>query len=275
MIDLHCHSHFSDGHLSPTVLLDKAIESGIKILALTDHDTMKGLDELHLANANNELSIVNGIEISCSWKKHDIHVLGLNIDTKNSELAELIESQNQSRIDRAKQIALKLESLSIKDAYEKACLIAGHERVGRPHFAKLLINEGIVPDMQLAFKRFLRRGKSAYVATAWCDIARAVSAINSAKGDAVLAHPLKYSLTRSKLLQLINSFKEANGTGIEVVSGEITEAEANDLAGLSLRFDLLASTGSDFHGSQVSRISLGRQRQLPLNCKPIWQQWTI
>ncbi|MCA0402923.1 MAG: PHP domain-containing protein [Proteobacteria bacterium] len=274
MIDLHCHSFFSDGIHSPEELLHKALESGIKILALTDHDTIKGLDDLHAANKGNLISIINGIEISCSWKKQDIHVLGLNIDRQCDILNNLVESQTEARIERAKQIGQKLEPL-VKDAYEKACLLAGHTRVGRPHFAKVLINEAVVSDMQTAFKRFLKRGKLAYVPVNWADFSTAISAITAASGDAVLAHPLKYKLTRTKLMKLIDNFKEAGGRGMEVVSGETNDSEINDLANIALHYDLFASAGSDFHGDSISRIALGRQRQLPVNCKPIWQQWTI
>ena len=96
-----------------------------------------------------------------------------------------------------------------------------------------------------------------------------------AQGQAVIAHPLKYGLTRTKLHELIGEFKEAGGCGIEVVSGEMTVTEINQAAGMALRFNLLASSGSDFHGDNVSRTNLGRQSQLPSICTPIWHNWTI
>lgn len=274
MIDLHCHSHFSDGSLSPQSLIERAIHAGVSILALTDHDTTAGLASLHEAALNTPVTIIDGIELSTRWKKHDIHILGLNINPESEQLQALIIQQNESRILRAKEIAACLIDCGVHDAYQKACAIAGHERVGRPHFAQVLMNEGLAIDMQSAFKRFLGRGRGAYVSTAWLTIDEAVMGIIQAGGQAVIAHPLKYKLTRSKLHALIADFKNAGGVGIEVVSGEMTITQINELAGLCLRFELLASVGSDFHHDNA-RIGLGRQQKLPENCTPVWRQWTI
>lgn len=275
MIDLHCHSNFSDGTLTPHALLEKAIMSGITVLALTDHDTVEGVKVLREEKNKHPITIIDGIELSTRWKKYDIHILGLNIDPDNQALGALIESQNTSRLTRSLEMSEKIALLGIEDAYAKACKIAGHTRVGRPHFARVFMDEGKVNDMQAAFKRFLGRGKPAYVPTPWISIAEAVEGINRAGGLAVLAHPLKYGLTRTKLHDLISEFKLAGGAGLEVVSGEMTTTQVQDLAGLCLRFKLLSSTGSDYHGDSMSRISLGRQRQLPLNCSPVWHQWNI
>lgn len=275
MIDLHCHSYFSDGNLSPEELITRAVQANIQILALTDHDTVAGLQELHQAAVAQPIKIINGIELSTRWKKYDIHIIGLNIDPKNLQISNLINKQNESRIERAHQIAKKLKLFGINDAYEKASAIAGHSRVGRPHFAQLIINEGLAIDMKTAFKRYLTRGKPAYIPTPWISIPEAIEGIRAAKGQAIIAHPLKYKLTRSKLDELINEFKDAGGVGIEVVSGEMTTMQIREMAGLCLRYQLEASTGSDFHGDNLSRISLGKQAQLPQNCMPIWHQWTI
>ncbi|MBA2650755.1 MAG: PHP domain-containing protein [Tatlockia sp.] len=275
MIDLHCHSCFSDGKLSPEELISRALVSKLQILALTDHDTIEGLKSLHQAAGVHPIKIINGIEFSTRWKNYDIHILGLNIDPENPQLLKLIAIQNESRINRAHQIAEKIKLSGIDEAYEKACAIAKHDRVGRPHFAQVIINEGLAKDMQTAFKRFLSKGKPAYVATPWISIPQAIEGILAAKGQAVIAHPLKYKLTRTKLGELIADFKEAGGVGLEVVSGEMTVKQIQEVAGLSVRYQLLASTGSDYHGSALSRIPLGRQAQLPLNCTPVWHQWTI
>ncbi len=274
MIDLHCHSHFSDGSLSPDMLLERALQEGIRVLALTDHDTIAGLAPLHEAARYADIKIINGIELSTRWKKHDIHILGLNISPEENSLRALIVQQNESRIHRAKKIAACLLDCGVQDAYQKACNLAGHERVGRPHFAQILVNEGLAIDMQAAFKRYLGRGHSAYVPTEWLSVAEAVDGIVQAGGQAVIAHPLKYKLTRSKLHTLVGEFKQAGGVAIEVVSGEMMVSQINELAGVCLRFDLLASSGSDFHHDK-SRIGLGRQHQLPVNCIPVWHQWNI
>lgn len=272
MYDLHCHSHFSDGALSPDALLKTAIDAGVGVLALTDHDTVSGLSLLHEAARFSDVAIINGIELSTRWKKHDIHIVGLNIKPDHPDLCSIIEQQNARRVARAKAISLCLAEVGVQDSYQKASEIAGHDRVGRPHFAAVLVKEGVAIDATSAFKRFLGRGRCAYVQTEWIDIPEAVSAIVTAGGQAVLAHPLKYKLTRSKLHALIELFKNSGGVGIEVVSGEMTISQITEMAGVSVRFGLLASTGSDYHHHH-SRIRLGRQLQLPVNCTPIWHQW--
>jgi predicted metal-dependent phosphoesterase TrpH len=274
MIDLHCHSHFSDGALNPTELIERAQKQGIQCLSLTDHDTVAGYAELVQAAASTSIKIINGIELSTRWRKHDFHILGYQINHTEG-LFSLIERQVESRIERAKQIGEALNEVGVTDAYAKACDLAGHTRVARPHFARVLVNEGKARDLQKAFKQYLVRGRKAYIPTPWLTVQEAVEGIVAAGGQAVIAHPLKYGLTRSKLHELIEDFKEAGGVGLEVVSGEMTVTEINDMAGVCLRFNLLASSGSDFHADGISRVNLGGQKQLPVNCVPIWHEWNI
>ncbi len=274
MIDFHCHSTFSDGLLTPEALVGRAVEASIKMLALTDHDTTLGLASLRAAALSSGLAIVNGIELSTRWKTHDIHVVGLQIDPEHKTLQACIEAQTQSRNIRA--IAMgHLLSPYVKDAYQKARALAGHERVSRPHFAEVLVKEGVVRDMATAFKRYLGRGRTAYVVTEWVSLPDVVRVIQESGGLAVLAHPLKYKLTRTKLNALICAFKEAGGAGIEVISGLMTSTEINQIATLCNDQGLLASSGSDFHGDMVSRVALGRQAVLPDSCTPIWEQWGL
>lgn len=273
MIDLHCHSQYSDGILSPEALLQKAMRNGVRTLALTDHDTVAGLKAMNQAAQNTSVNIINGIELSACWKKYTIHIIGLRIDVNNKNLVQLIELQNEKRIARAREIGERLKVCGVEDAYMKACEIAGHKRVGRPHFAQVLVNESIVSDPQAAFKQFLIQGRAAYVPTSWLSLEAVVEGIVAAGGQAVIAHPVKYKLTRSKLHELIIAFKQAGGEGLEVVSGEIMPSQMQEIAGLCARFGLLASTGSDYHGDGISRVALGRQQALPENCTPIWQKW--
>lgn len=274
MIDLHCHSYFSDGLLSPKELVEKAQAHQIHCLSLTDHDTVAGYPELLAAAESTPVKIIKGIELSTRWKKHDLHILGYQINFTEA-LQHLIDSQVRSRIDRAQQIGEALGALGVEDAYNKACALAGHARAARPHFAKILVSEGKARDIQSAFKQFLVRGKKAYIPTPWLSMQEAVEGIVASGGQAVIAHPLKYGLTRSKLHELINDFKEAGGVGIEVVSGELTVTEIKEMAATSMRFHLLASSGSDYHGDGMSHTRLGCQKQLPENCTPIWHEWNI
>ena len=275
MIDLHCHSYFSDGVLSPESLLAHAKNATLKILALTDHDTVEGVMPLHTAAHGHDITIINGIELSTRWKKHDIHILGLNFDLDNDDLHDLISRQKESRYKRAESISERLKQYGVEDALSKAQVIAGHDSIGRPHFAQVLVNEGIVMDIQSAFTRFLRRGRGAYVPTPWISVEQAVAGVNHAGGDAIIAHPLKYALTRTKLHELIRDFKSAGGAGLEVVSGMMMTTQIKEMASLCARYELFASSGSDYHGGPASKISLGQQQALPLDCKPIWQHWNL
>ncbi len=273
MIDLHCHSQFSDGLLSPAVLIDKAIQLGMTYFALTDHDTVAGYSESRTAVGDSGLQLISGIELSVHWKRYDIHIIGLNIDVHNEALLAVIQQQSDKRIDRARAIGKALEACGIPQAYEKACVIAGHTRIGRAHFGQLLVQLGYVPHIKAAFTRYLGTGKVAYVPSCWINLQGAVTAIRQAGGQAVIAHPFKYRLTRTKLLTLIEEFKLAGGEGMEVVSGDMVDQDIVSLAKLCNQFGLLASSGSDFHGESLSRIGLGKQKPLPLSCLPIWHTW--
>lgn len=273
MIDLHCHSIYSDGYLTPTELVKKAQNLNVSMMALTDHDNIDGLEEFRNSAIEHNIRPINGIEFSTKWKKYDLHILGLNIDPKSPHILEAIARNCESRDLRAKYIAEKLEKIAnVENAYEKAREIAGHGFIGRPHFARVLLHEGKVKEFQGAFTQYLGKGKKAYMPTNWESLEYIVNAIVQGGGQAVIAHPYKYRLTRTKLHELIKAFKEANGKGIEVVSGRMLKSEIIELAGIAQRFGLLASTGSDFHGVEVSEILPGKQALLPENVVPIWHE---
>lgn len=272
MIDLHCHSIYSDGLLSPTALLERAQQNGLTMLALTDHDTVAGVVELQKIN-DTSVQIIPGIELSVQWKKYDVHILGLNVDVNSLELQAVIVEQQERRVIRAQAIGEALQRCGLKDAYEKACELAGHTQIGRAHFAQLLLREGYVRDIKGAFTTYLGKNKIAYVPVTWINLSAAVQIIQAAKGQAVIAHPLKYKLTRTKLQEFITAFQDAGGAGIEVVSGDISYEDIEALSKLCTKFSLLASSGSDYHGDGYSRVGLGRQKALPEACIPIWTGW--
>lgn len=273
MIDLHCHSTYSDGLLAPALLFERAQRAGIRMLALTDHDTVAGMPELIKAAVGQDIQIIPGIELSVQWRKYDIHILGLNIDIHTDALQDVIARQQNHRILRGQTIGAELQRCGIVDAYAKACHLAGHIQVGRAHFAQVLLQEGIVRDMKSAFKTYLGKGKVAYVPATWINLSEAVSVIRAAGGQAVIAHPMKYKLTRTKLQDLVQTFEELGGAGVEVISGEMVESDIDTISKLCNKFSLLASSGSDFHGEGMSRVALGRQKLLPNHCTPIWHSW--
>ena len=273
-VDLHSHTNYSDGGLSPQTLIDRAINFQIDVLAITDHDTVSALDIAQHYIDDNQLPItlVPGIEVSTLWQNFEIHVVGLNIDPSNIALKELIGKQQTSREQRAKEIGAKLEKCGIGGIYEQALALANNGSVTRAHFAKVMLQNGHVTKMQSAFDKYIGKGKRAYVKHQWCSIAEAVEVIHKAGGVAVLAHPIRYDLSAKWLRRLIVDFTEASGDGMEIVLPQMNNEQRQRMLNYCMEYQLLASLGSDFH--YPSKWSdLGRNLTLPNNCTPIWSAW--
>lgn len=272
--DLHSHTTASDGELTPVALIDRAIKNQINVLAITDHDSISGLDEARYYITKNHfaLQLINGVEISTAWNDHDIHIIGLNIDVNNLDLFNLLARQKMSRIERAEQISLKLAQLGITHAYQHAKSYAKGDVVSRAHLARYLVEIGAVSDISKAFKQYLGKGKKAYVTPKWCEIKVAVKIIHLAGGQAVLAHPMRYNLTTAKLRRLLNEFKEAGGDAIEISQSRQTHFERHSLEKYALEYGFLGSQGSDFHGLD-SYLDLGQLVPFSERIEPIWQHW--
>jgi 3',5'-nucleoside bisphosphate phosphatase len=269
--DLHCHSHYSDGILSPEALVLRAKEHEVNVLALTDHDTIAGLILAQQAADNCGITLINGIEFSSCWGRGGVHIVGLGVDTEAMTLKIAIEQQHQARVIRAEQIAARLEKMGYSGVLEGAKTLAGNALVGRPHFAQYLVNIGVVNNINSAFKKFLGTGKSADVKFEWPDMSTVIHWIQEAGGVAVLAHPCKYELTRTKMCALIKDFKLQGGDALEVISGAQAWATTLDLARIAVANDLAASSGSDFHSPQQPWQELGCCPLLPDTCKPVWE----
>lgn len=271
IFDLHSHSNQSDGILSPQALLSRAKQRGVKVLALTDHDTIAGLAAARQAADEHDLVLINGIEFSSRWGKGGVHILGLGIDLTNPVLLDAIEAQQQARADRASAISERLRKSGFPGALAGAKAIAVDAPVGRPHFAQYLVNIGAVNTISSAFKKYLGAGKPADVKYQWPDMRTVIEWIHEAKGVVVLAHPCKYELTRSKMCALIGDFAAAGGDAIEVISGQQASGVADDLARIATANGLSASCGSDFHMPDQPWQDLGNFGKLPPHCRPVWQ----
>jgi predicted metal-dependent phosphoesterase TrpH len=268
--DLHCHSTASDGALSPTDLVARAIEQGVDVLALTDHDGTEGIAEAQLAAKGSDLSLLPGVEISVTWGGTTIHIVGLNVDVSHPALQNGLKNMRDQRVERAKEIAKRLDKAGISGAFEGAKKYASEVMMGRVHFAQFLVEHGHAKDIPDVFKRYLVRNKPGYVPGEWTSLSDAVSWITQAGGQAVIAHPARYKITATKLRRLITEFKEAGGTGFEVVSGRQHPEEVKHLAKLAQKFDLLASCGSDFHTPDNDWVELGKLSAMPESCTPVW-----
>lgn len=271
--DLHTHSNASDGILSPADLVSRASARGVTHLALTDHDTVQGLQSARTQAEQEGLTLLNGVEFSCLWSGYGIHVVGLNINPESPSLDAALTAQQRARSDRAEEIGAKLAKLGVEGAYEGALTLAGDGVIGRPHFARYMVNQGYSANINSAFKQYLGAGRPGDVKQRWPDIASMVAAITASGGVAVLAHPVKYDLTRTKLRMLISSFKDVGGQAIEVVSGQQPVNETKLLADMARLFDLHASCGSDFHTPGQPWQELGGFTPLPQSCRPVWQLW--
>jgi predicted metal-dependent phosphoesterase TrpH len=269
--DLHSHSTASDGTLSPTALVERAHGVGVDVLSLTDHDTLDGIAEAAQAASSLGLTLIPGVEISVTWSRMTIHVLGLNVQPDNPELRAGLLQHQEFRVWRAEEIARKLEQKGISGALHGARAFCKGSILSRTHFAHFLVQYGHAKSLQEVFRRFLVQGKPGYVGGVWTTLPQALEAINRAGGLSVIAHPARYRLTRSKLQRLIGEFREAGGVGLEVVSGSHSKDETLHMAAVARTHGLLASCGSDYHGPEKPWVELGRLRNLPQGCAPIWQ----
>lgn len=272
-IDLHCHSTASDGALSPGELVARAGERGVSHLALTDHDTLGGLEEARAAAAERSVVLINGIELSCLWKGRTIHIVGLDFDAEDPGFQACVHQQTENRWARAAMIEERLSRLKVSGLLDRATEKAGGEVPGRPHFAEVLVDAGVVRNPAQAFKRYLGAGKPGDVRAYWPDLEDVVHWIVAAGGIAVLAHPRKYKLTATKLRDLTRDFMAAGGRGIEVVTSGQSSGDLGFLADLCFQKGLWASQGSDFHFPGAPWCELGHIMKMPDRLEPVWHHF--
>lgn len=271
VVDLHTHTICSDGVLAPGELISRAIEKGVDTLSITDHDTLDAYSDP--AIQTDRLNLVAGIELSTEWRTTGVHVLGLNVDVNSSAMQTAVRLQSESRWQRAMQIGARLEKKGFAGAFEGASKLSPGSYVGRPHFARFLVDSGQVGSISDAFKKHLGDGKAGDVRHHWADLGQVIEWIRGGNGIAVLAHPLKYKLTRTRLKQLLDDFVAAGGQGMEVVSGQQTPQQTGDMARLCEQHRLLASCGSDFHMPGKPWAELGCFSPLPSRVRPVWESF--
>lgn len=274
VFDLHSHSTASDGVLTPRALVERAAEMGVHVLALTDHDDLSGLPEARAVAGEVGIQLVHGVEISITWSKHTIHIVGLNIDPEDPILVQGLARNRGGRVARAERMAEELARLGIHGALEGAYGYAGNKSlIGRTHFARFLVERGVVKDVKTVFKKYLVKGKPGYVAHEWASLEEALAWIRAAGGQSVLAHPGRYQIGSERMRVLLSEFKYMGGDAIEVVTGSHTPDQVPVYADLAVEFDLLASSGSDFHAPGEGGRELGRLQALPSRCRPLWSDW--
>jgi 3',5'-nucleoside bisphosphate phosphatase len=270
--DLHNHSYYSDGVLSPSEVVRLASKAGCDLFSLTDHDTTYGIDEAQLEADKVGLNLVNGVEISAFWRNMVIHIVGLCVDIDNDVLQTGLKHNRDLRKERAEKIALGLRRSGINEPLEKVQKLSGGHMLTRTHFAQMLINEGYCKDMKAVFRRYLSGKKPGGVRVEWKDFDEVIHWIHSAGGMAFIAHPFRYRMTHTKIKNMIKDFKEVSGDGFEVVNANSSQEEVSLGGQWSEEFDLLTSCGSDFHGWPNQRVQIGNLIQLPDPKRAVWSQ---
>jgi hypothetical protein len=251
--------------------MERASKRDVSVLALTDHDTVDGLEEASAAARDHGVRLVPGVEISVTWFGRTLHVVGLDIDPDNARLQSGLTSVRAGRLQRARAIAARLHAQGIPGTMEAALTLATNpDMVSRTHFARHLVAAGHCKDMGSAFRRYLGEGKTAHVRHAWASLPDAVSWIVSSGGVAVLAHPGRYGLRRARQRALFDEFRALGGVGVEVVTGSHSREQVQVAAQLAVESGLLASAGSDFHSPEESWLDLGQLSPMPDECRPLW-----
>ncbi len=253
-VDLHTHSNFSDGLLTPTALVEEAALRDIRFLGLTDHDTVAGIHEARAAGERLGVEIIPGVELSTSLSGGEgVHLLGYFVDVENPPLLNGRAGYAAARVERMTRMIERLQQIGVPIAEEQVRALVGQGTVGRPHLARALIAAGRASTIPEAFDRYLGSGKPAYVPRPRVDPRDAIALVRAAGGVPVLAHPFSPGGVESVLDSLI----PAGLLGMEVDYGEYTPEDRDTLRQIANRRGLIATGGSDFHG-----LGLGLSREL-------------
>ena len=272
IIDFHTHSLASDGALDPKELVARARDAGVRQFAITDHDTTAGWQSLKSSEYEG-ITLVPGVELSCIWGNATIHVIALGFESNRDSIQELLAKLALARQARAKTIAERLARHGMDGALEGAMAVAGEGQLCRPHFAKWMVESGFVESMTAAFDRYLGTGKLGDVKTHWPTLEEVLLAIKASHGVSVLAHPLHYKLTRTKLRALCSAFVGVGGEAIEVINGRQSDSDIGYLCQLARDFECHVSAGSDFHREWRYGADVGIDVGTLNDVQGVWEQF--
>ncbi|UOH75464.1 PHP domain-containing protein [Acinetobacter schindleri] len=279
-VDLHTHSNISDGTLSPQQLVEAAAASFIHTLALTDHDTMDGLELAREAAKDHEIKIISGVEISSQWsrpatkKNYGVHIVAL--DVQNPEpLQQALEQQKRIRAERSKKICDLLIPLIGQDIYPDVVAKVDNipDRVTRTHIAKTLVEKGIVTRPQQAFDKYIKEGKKAYVKFDGLGLEETIQVIHASGGFAVLAHPTRYDLSATNIRYLIEIFARFGGDAVELPPAVDPASTRQMVDRMIAEHGLKVSVGSDYHGDNMPWIKLGHIPAVKDGQVGIWESF--
>lgn len=257
MIDLHTHTTASDGTYTPTQLINYALEKGIGTIAVTDHDTVEGLQEAMAAADNKNIQVIPGIEFSTEYQGKDIHIVGLDIDYQNPFFLEKLTQFIDSRDIRNEKMCQRLREFGMEITMEELNSRFPDAVITRAHFALLLLEKGYINNRETAFQKYIGDNCPCYVPREKVNPVQAIRLIQEAGGIPVLAHPILYKLSVDKLEELV-SYLSSNGLiGIEAIYSTYNKADEALIRRLAKQYQLAISGGSDFHGANKPYIDLG------------------
>ena len=260
-VDLHCHSSFSDGTHTPAQLIELAQKYELTGLALTDHDTVEGVEQFLQQGKQLELEVISGVELSANHGSQPVHILGYGFDLKQTQFHHALQTIQQDRQERNKAITSKLQQLGLQVSYQDITTLAGGGQVGRPHFAHFLVKQRRAHSLQDAFNRYLRKGRPAYVARRILPAQKAITMIQQAGGAAVLAHPGTIQRPWPQLEQLFSELVDFGLEGIECYYPIHSQRFREQLMAYCRRHKLLITGGSDYHGDIRPSTRLGCQQK--------------
>ncbi|MGP1587399.1 MAG: PHP domain-containing protein [Treponemataceae bacterium] len=258
MIDLHTHSTFSDGEYSPKELVFMAAEKGISVLALTDHDTLDGIEEAKSAAHEKGITFVPGVELTVEWPTGEFHLLGLGLQKISSSMKDLLLIQQQERCLRNEKIIQRINECFSEKFKEPVTLeqlekLYGSKNIGRPHIARFFVENKIVKTGQKAFDLFLAKNRPFYSKINGSNLDKAIVAIQDCGGIPVLAHPLSLYLSWGKLEEVFIDLRQRGIEGIEAWHSGTKLGEANRLEMLAKKLGFFVTGGSDFHGEKTRK----------------------
>ncbi len=271
MIDLHMHSLYSDGTFSVPELVKRSKEKGIKILSLTDHDTVEGLSETAEECIENNIKFINGIEISTEYNGKEVHILGYFIDEKDKSLIEFSDEMKQARINRNEKAIKILNNHGIKITKEDTFREAEGSIISRTHLARALITKGYVKDVKEAFDKYLGSNGLAYVPKSNLNPLDGINVIKKSGGLAFLAHPKLIGLEEEDFIRLVKDMKDNGLDGIETYYSLFSKDDMKYFEKTAEDFSLIRSAGSDFHGGNRKGVDIG-DNYAPKELFYIWDE---
>lgn len=262
-IDLHVHSNCSDGSCTPEELVELAIQNDLVAFALTDHDTVEGVERAMKAAEERHIQVIPGVELSCEYeispsRKKEIHILGYNLDYNQPELCETLDAVAKERDDRNRKMCENLNRDGYPIDYESLMERFKNTIVTRAHFARFLMEKGAIPSIDSAFKKILAQDGPYFVMRKYLTPERGIELIKKAGGIPVLAHPLLYKMSVTELHNLLTELK---GYGLQGIEAMYSRNRGNDEAfvrKLASEYDLFITGGTDFHGANKPDLEIGR-----------------